>query len=84
MATANVRRLDQDVAERLKRRAAVDHRSLESEVRHPLSAAEDQKAVKQKSFGELAARLRHRTLDRDQTPSEILIRKDRDSGHRVV
>lgn len=40
-------------------------------------------AVKWISFRELAARLRHRTLGRDQTPSEILIRKDRDSGHRV-
>ena len=84
MATANVRRLDQDVVERLKRRAAANHRSLESEIRHILSAAGDQMAVKRKSFRELGARLRHRTLDRDQTPSETLIRKDRDSGHRVV
>lgn len=41
-------------------------------------------AVKRISFRELAARLRHRTLGRDQTPSEVLIREDRDSGHRVV
>ena len=84
MATANVRRLNQDVVERLKRRAAGNHRSLESEIRHILSAAEDQMAAKRISFRELVARLRHRTLDRDQTPSEILIREDRDSGHRVV
>ena len=84
MATANDRRPDQDVMERFKQPAAANHRSLESEVRHPLSAAEDQKVEREKSFGELAARLRHRTLDRDQTPSEILIRKDRDDGHRVV
>lgn len=84
MATVRVRRLDQDVVEPLKRRAAANHWSLKSEIRHILSAAEDQLAVKRKSFRESAARLRHRTLDRDQTPSEILIRKDQDSGHRVV
>ena len=84
MATAIVRRLDQVVVERLKRRAAANHRSFESEIRHLLSAAGDQMAVKRKSFRDLVARLRHRTLDRDQTPSEILIREDRDSGHRGV
>ena len=84
MATVRVRRLDQDVVERLKRRAAANRRSSESEIWHTLSAAEDQMAAKRISFRELAARLRHRTLDHDQTASENLIREDRDSGHRVV
>ena len=84
MATANVRRLDQDVVERLKRRAPANHRSLESEKRHIISAAEDQMAAKRIPFRDLVARLRNRTLDRDQTPSEIFIREDRESGHRVV
>ena len=85
MATVHVRRLDPDVVERLKRRAAANHRSLESEIRQILStAAEDQMAAKRRSFHELAARLRRRTQGRTQTPSEVLIRNDRDRGHRVL
>ena len=34
MATINVRRLDDEVVRRLKQRAAVGNRSLESEARH--------------------------------------------------
>ena len=85
MATVRVRRLDPDVVERLKRRAAANHRSLESEIRQILAAtAEDQMAARLESFHDLAARLRRRTEGRKQTPSEVLVRKDRDSGHRVV
>lgn len=84
MATINVRQLDDHVVRRLKRRAAANHRSLESEVRHILSAAEDDVAKKRKSFQELAAQLRRSTKGRVQTPSEILIREDRESGHRIV
>ncbi len=85
MATVHVRRLDSDVVERLKRRAAANHRSLESEIRQILfAAAEDQMAAKRKSFQDLAARLRRRTQGRHHTPSEVLIRNDRDRGHRVL
>lgn len=37
---------------------------------------------KQKSFQKLSARLRRLTAGRKQTPSEVLLRKDRKSGHR--
>ena len=85
MATVHVRRLDQDVVGRLKRRAVSNHRSLESEIRHILSAAaEDQMAAKRKSFHDLTARLRRHTQVNKQTLSEVLIRQDRDRGHRVV
>ena len=85
MATVHVRRLDPDVVERLERSAAANHRSLESEIRQILSnAAEDQMAAKRRSFPKLAVRLRRRTQVRTQTPSEVLIRNDRDSGHRLV
>ena len=84
MATVHVRQLDPDVVERLKRRAAANHRSLESEIRQILSnAAEDQMAAKRKSFVDLAERLRRRTQRRTQTPSEVLIRNDRNRGHRI-
>ena len=84
MATVNVRRLDDDVARRLKRRAEANNRSLESEARSILAAAEDDAAVKRKSFGELSARLRRMTRGRAHTPSEVLVRKDRDGGHRKL
>ena len=85
MATVNVRQLDDHVVQRLKRRAAANNRSLESEARHILSAAaEDEMAMKRKSFQELAVKLRRSTKGRVQTPSEILIREDRESGHRIV
>ena len=85
MPTINVRQLDDRVVQRLKRRAAANHRSLESEVRHILAAtAEDDMAAKREAFQELTARLRRNTKGCVQTPSEILIREDRESGHRII
>ena len=84
MATINVRRLNDDVVRRLKRRAAENDRSLEGEVCHILAhAVADDMAAKRASFQALAAQLRCGTEGRTQTPSEALIREDRDSGHRV-
>ena len=84
MATVNVRQLDEEVVQRLKLRAAGNNRSLESEVRHILErASEDTVSAKRASFRELATRLRQMTRGRVQTPSERLIRDDRDRGHRV-
>lgn len=83
MATINVRRLDHSVVQSLKRRAAVNNRSLEGEVRYILErAVEDDMAAKRASFLELAAELRRMTEGRSQTPAEVLIREDRDRGHR--
>ena len=83
MVTINVRRLDQDVVDRLKRRASLNNRSLEGEVRHILEcAAEDDMAAKRAAFLEASARLRQKTRGRKQTPAEVLIREDRDHGHR--
>ena len=83
MSTINVRRLDDEVVGRLKRRAAENNRSLESEVRHILErAVEDSMADRIATFRALAKRLRRRTGNRPQTPSQVLTREDRDSGHR--
>lgn len=85
MATINVRRLDDDVVRRLKRRAAGNNRSLESEVRHILQGAvADGMSAKRVSFRARAARLRRETEGRAQTPSEVLIREDRETGHRLA
>lgn len=84
MATINVRQLDEDVVRRLKRRAADNNRSLEGEVRHILEGAvEDEASAKRASFRALSARLRRGAEARSQTPSEVLIREDRDTGRRV-
>ena len=83
MVTINVRRLDEDVVARLKRRASLNNRSLEGEVRHILEcAADDNMAAKRAAFLEASARLRQKTRGRKQTPAEVLIREDRDHGHR--
>lgn len=82
MSTINVRRLDDELVSRLKRRAAENNRSLEGEVRHILEqAAERGMADKLRTFRTLSGRLRKQTGDRPQTPSQVLIREDRDSGH---
>ena len=84
MATINVRRLSDDVVRRLERRAAGNGRSLEGEARRILSrAVEGDMAEKREAFRALAARLRGRTEGRAPTPSEVLIREDRNGGHRV-
>ena len=83
MPTINVRRLDDGVVERLKRRAALNNRSLEGEARHILEcAAADDMAAKRAAFRETMDRLRPLTEGRKQTPAEVLIREDRDRGHR--
>ena len=83
MVTINVRRLDEDVVDRLKQRASRNNRSLEGEARHILkSAADDDMAAKRDAFLETMERLRPLTEGREHTPSELLIREDRDHGHR--
>ena len=85
MATINVRRLDDDVVQRLKKRASDNKRSLESEVRYILEqVVNDSDQLKRESFRSLATNLRQVTKGSMQTPSEDLIREDRDSGHRIV
>lgn len=83
MATINVRQLDDDVVNRLKRRASLNNRSLEGEARHILEcAADDGMAAKRAAFREAMDRLRPLTEGRKHTPAEVLIRQDRDYGHR--
>ena len=43
--------------------------------------AKDDMARKIKAFRALSERLRKRTANSPQTPSQVLIREDRDSGH---
>ncbi len=83
MGTINVRRLDDEVVNRLKRRAAENNRSLESEARHILEqAVGDGMAEKTRAFRDLSLKLRRQNGGLSQTPTHVLIREDRDSGHR--
>ena len=83
MATTNVRQLDDGVVKRLKRRASLNNRSLEGEVRHILECtAEDDMASKRAAFLAASDRLRRKTEGRKHTPAEVLIREDRNHGHR--
>lgn len=83
MATINVRRLDDDVVDRLKLRASLNNRSLEGEARYILErAVDDDFDVKRAAFLKISDRLRKRSRGSKQTPSEVLIREDRDREHR--
>lgn len=83
MVTINVRRLDVQVVNRLKQRAALSNRSLEGEVRHILNtAAEDNMTFRRATFLEVSRNLRQKTRGSRQTPAEVLLREDRDRGHR--
>ena len=83
MAAIHVRQLDDEVVDRLKRRASSNNRSLEGEVRHILQCAvDDDMATKRAAFAETMKRLRPLTEGRKHTPAEVLIREDRDHGHR--
>ncbi|MDE0418989.1 MAG: hypothetical protein OXI95_18945 [bacterium] len=83
MVTINVRRLGEDVVDRLKQRASRNNRSLEGEARHILEcAADDDMAAKRAAFAETIKQRRPLTEGRKHTPAETLIREDRDRGHR--
>lgn len=86
MAMISVTSLSDDLVRDLKLRAERNNRSLEGEVRHILEGAvkddtsEDDMARKRADFLKFTAELR-RGVSRLQTPSEDLIREDRDHGH---
>ncbi|HTV32473.1 MAG TPA: hypothetical protein VME69_05140 [Methylocella sp.] len=72
----HVRNLDDELIARLKRRAARHGRSAEAEHREILrQALADEE---EPSFDRLAAELRKLTRQRNQTPSEKLLRAGRD------
>ncbi len=75
MAQLLVRDVPQDVVDALKRRAAEHGRSAEAEHRRILEEALRQGRT---GFWERAAALREQTRGRILTPSEDLIRQDRD------
>ena len=72
----HVRKLDDELIARLKRRAARHGRSTEAERREILRQALLDEV--EPSFDTLAAELRELTRRRKQTPSEVLLREGRE------
>jgi len=75
MATVTVRNLDETTVERLKSRAKLHDRSLESELRQVLSTAAND--VDAEEFSGIAARIRALTRHPLTTDSAALIREGR-------
>ena len=83
MAKVNVPWLDDEAGVRLRRRAVENQRSLEDEARHILEEADgNDTKLRFAAFRVVSAELRRKTAGRPQTPAEVLIREDRDFGHR--
>ncbi len=76
MASLSVRNLDDELVQRLKRRAARHGRSAEAEARDILSAALSGEA--EVGFEEFAAELRALTAGRTQSLAEGLLRESRE------
>jgi plasmid stability protein len=76
MANLHVRKLDDELVARLKRRAARHGRSVEAEHREILRQA--LAADIEPSWEDLAAELRKLTRSRKHTPSETLVREGRE------
>ena len=84
MGDLNLRNVDDEIVQRLDERAKRNGRTAESEHREILKRvlipeAADPLDAEMLSWEQRAARLRRLTHARQQTPSELLIREDRDS-----
>ena len=82
MATTNVRLLDGDIVRNSKLREARNNRSLTGEIQYmPVDAVRDAPSDKRSAFLSQTTEWRFASEGRQQTPSELLIREDRDHGH---
>jgi len=79
MAQILVRNLDERVVERLKRRAKMQGRSLQSEVKIILERAADQTTVDMATARALVDKIRERFKGRKSPDTVELIREDRDT-----
>lgn len=81
MAQALIRNLDDDLLQDYREAARHNGRSLEAELREALRRMRPVSAERRRQLLELADELQAMTPNVPQTPSEILIREDRD-GYR--
>lgn len=86
MAAISVRRLDDGVVQRFRRRARASDRSLEAEIRHALVRAvraSSSAEIRRKFLAEVKELQRRHPAGPDD-PAEVLVRRDRDHGHREL
>jgi plasmid stability protein len=81
MAQALIRNIDDDLLEYYREAAKANGRSLEAELREGLRRARPLSPARLKEVLDEFARIRAMTPDVPQTPSEVLVREDRDHGH---
>ena len=81
MAQALIRNIDDDLLAAYREAAEANKRSLEAELREALRRARPKSSKEVQEIRAEFARIRAMTPDIPQTPSEILIREDRDHGH---
>lgn len=81
MAQALIRNIDDDLLAAYREAAEANKRSLEAELREALRRARPTSPKKLEEVRAEFARIRAMTSDVPQTPSEVLIREDRDHGH---
>ena len=81
MAQALIRNLDDDLLAAYREAAEANKRSLEAELREALKRARPLSPAALRKVRERFAEIRAMTPDVPQTPSEKLVREDRDHGH---
>ena len=77
--TLSIKNVPEELAQRLKERAARNHRSLQGELLAIIEAATDQRARSLRELGELANQLGLRTPSGE---SARMVREDRDDPNR--
>lgn len=83
LGTIELRGIDDAIVDRLKQRASTNNRSLEDEICSILERIVEDEFEKQRAaFLKTSDRVRRLTRGTKQTPSEVLIREDRDGDHR--
>jgi antitoxin FitA len=83
VAQALIRNIDADLLADYREAAKANHRSLEAELREALRIARPLGRKRRTELIAAADRIRAMTPDVPQTPSEQLVREDRD-GYRDV
>jgi antitoxin FitA len=81
MAQALIRNIDDDLLADYREAAEANKRSLEAELREALRRARPLSPRRRQEVLAEFARIRAMTPDVPQTPSEVLVREDRDHGH---
>jgi plasmid stability protein len=81
MAQALIRNLDDELLADYRAAAATNRRSLEAELREALRRARPVSPVRRAQVLARLAEIRSMSSDIPQTPSEELVRRERDNGH---